>query len=614
MQRLRETRVATNPPFPKVLLRNSLLLGFLIARLLFAADPAPAASPVIEFLGERFVPRLTDMEGSLGIGFDPVNRHVLSVHLKTPCGNALMSNLTSDSGVSWDPVGQEFWFLGNNREVYHYVAGMKEVLFQIPETFDVPGVGTTSLESPQGLALDLDHVYVVDAGPNLGELASNEWLKFTRDGTPVSSSGATDFLVELQPHFDAFGDCIVDGIAWVPPGTPLRQAEGEFLVAIEHSGIQVIDADGFFVTRIVWQDEGFPIGLTPFAFAGITVDPLLGDLYLVENAGMQMHVWERIQDDESHTHLYGFAVPTLHAPVSSCDWPLLFTSVTGLHFSLTYRDVDGLLWTNDYGSGEIFTMDPKYPKPASVGTMGVQDVWGMAYDDERDVLYVFEEGPHRIHVLDPVSLQTTPLPNAGTFVRELAFGSDDKAIYGVGDGTSGTALWRFDRDTGAAQEVGPTASVAGLTYDRSTGKLIGIQYSGGNLYEIDPATGQAQVLAENVNGGWEGLAAVPVGSPATPVEPEVYSTSVALRAFPNPLAGRAQITFDLPRSGLVSAVVLDVRGRRVADLHSGPLPAGPNAITWNGRDGRGRPVAGGVYLLRLSTPWQQANTKITVIR
>lgn len=63
--------------------------------------------------------------------------------------------------------------------------------------------------------------------------------------------------------------------------------------------------------------------------------------------------------------------------------------------------------------------------------------------------------------------------------------------------------------------------------------------------------------------------------------------------------GRAVFAFRLPRSGVVSLEILDVRGRRVQTLLAGEsMLGGDHERTWPHRDQEGRPVASGVYLAR----------------
>ena len=45
--------------------------------------------------------------------------------------------------------------------------------------------------------------------------------------------------------------------------------------------------------------------------------------------------------------------------------------------------------------------------------------------------------------------------------------------------------------------------------------------------------------------------------------------------------------------------VYDVAGRRVATLAAGHHRAATHRITWDGRDGRGRATAAGIYFVRL---------------
>jgi hypothetical protein len=72
-------------------------------------------------------------------------------------------------------------------------------------------------------------------------------------------------------------------------------------------------------------------------------------------------------------------------------------------------------------------------------------------------------------------------------------------------------------------------------------------------------------------------------------------------ARPNPFRGPTLIPFALPNDGRVEVTVYDAAGRRVRTLVSGHLPAGSHGARWDGRDAGGRPVAAGVYFVRLAT-------------
>lgn len=66
---------------------------------------------------------------------------------------------------------------------------------------------------------------------------------------------------------------------------------------------------------------------------------------------------------------------------------------------------------------------------------------------------------------------------------------------------------------------------------------------------------------------------------------------------PNPFNPRTVIPFSLPRRAPVRLMVTDLRGRRVATLVDGVLPAGTHQVEFDGRD-----VGSGIYLYRLESP------------
>jgi hypothetical protein len=69
--------------------------------------------------------------------------------------------------------------------------------------------------------------------------------------------------------------------------------------------------------------------------------------------------------------------------------------------------------------------------------------------------------------------------------------------------------------------------------------------------------------------------------------------------IPNPFTDGCDITFSLAAEGPARLAVFDVSGRRVRELVGGTLAAGPHRERWDGRDGDGRDLGSGVYLVRL---------------
>ncbi len=101
-------------------------------------------------------------------------------------------------------------------------------------------------------------------------------------------------------------------------------------------------------------------------------------------------------------------------------------------------------------------------------------------------------------------------------------------------------------------------------------------------------------------------------------QPPAVRPLARLACFPNPCNPRTTVQLDLPPggSGACEVAVFDVRGRRVALLHQGPLAgAGPHGFSWDGCDDRGRPLASGVYLARVRLGQDDALvSKVVLVR
>lgn len=86
-------------------------------------------------------------------------------------------------------------------------------------------------------------------------------------------------------------------------------------------------------------------------------------------------------------------------------------------------------------------------------------------------------------------------------------------------------------------------------------------------------------------------------------------------AFPNPTRGETSVRFALSRGGRVSAIVYDAGGRFVATVHDGWLPAGLQALRWDGRTHAGERAASGVHLIRIKTEdGQTRSARVTLLR
>jgi photosystem II stability/assembly factor-like uncharacterized protein len=83
----------------------------------------------------------------------------------------------------------------------------------------------------------------------------------------------------------------------------------------------------------------------------------------------------------------------------------------------------------------------------------------------------------------------------------------------------------------------------------------------------------------------------------------------ALRCQPNPFSRETSFGFALPKTGEVSLQIVDVQGRLVSTLASGPLRAGPHDVRWDAQQ-----VATGLYFCKLRFGGKVQTLKILCLR
>jgi hypothetical protein len=93
-----------------------------------------------------------------------------------------------------------------------------------------------------------------------------------------------------------------------------------------------------------------------------------------------------------------------------------------------------------------------------------------------------------------------------------------------------------------------------------------------------------------------------------------WSVPAMLAVCPNPSRTSVGIRYYLPRSQRARLEVIDVAGRKVADLGLGPCAGGVGEFRWDGLDRRGRRVAAGLYYCRLVTPDGVSARPVVILR
>ncbi len=86
-------------------------------------------------------------------------------------------------------------------------------------------------------------------------------------------------------------------------------------------------------------------------------------------------------------------------------------------------------------------------------------------------------------------------------------------------------------------------------------------------------------------------------------------------ALPNPFTSATRIRFALGEDTPVRLDVFDFQGRRLRTLVDGQLfTAGEHEVRWDGMDARGRPVASGIYLIRVASDQESKTTRLVRTR
>ncbi|HEY2956483.1 MAG TPA: beta-propeller fold lactonase family protein [Candidatus Eisenbacteria bacterium] len=198
----------------------------------------------------------------------------------------------------------------------------------------------------------------------------------------------------------------------------------------------------------------------------------------------------------------------------------------------------------------------------------------------------------------------TALARLDTLRGQAAAGNCDLIAKGRVNGQArgwvyqGSDLWKADK---AAESDLATASLVALAGLGSEVTVSGVPPGSGSRMGIDRDCDSyldGDERDANSNPGDPNSTPLNVG-----VEPGPARGDFALRAIkPNPFRGALEVAFTLGRRGPVDLAIYDVMGREVRAVARGAwLEAGPQSLTWDGRDRGGRAAGAGLYFVRLRT-------------
>jgi hypothetical protein len=238
------------------------------------------------------------------------------------------------------------------------------------------------------------------------------------------------------------------------------------------------------------------------------------------------------------------------------------------------------------------------------GGGGIFDATGNWFDGRLDDVRIYGEA------LDPASialLASVPPANAAPAADA---GPDGFATVTLSHALLGTVV-----DDGNPAPPGQTtvnwtqvSGPAAATIFSPATLFTQVIFPAGGVYEIELTADDGQLAAADT-------VRITVDDPTSVLAGGLDGPPGLRGVAPNPLRGRATVTYAVPRDGAPARVAVhSVDGRRVTVLSDGPARAGVHALTWNGRDRRGAPVSSGVYFVVADVDGRRTTRKLAVLR
>ncbi|MDH3198589.1 MAG: agmatine deiminase family protein [Candidatus Krumholzibacteria bacterium] len=189
----------------------------------------------------------------------------------------------------------------------------------------------------------------------------------------------------------------------------------------------------------------------------------------------------------------------------------------------------------------------------------------------------------------------------------VTFYADDRSEAGIDP--TGTAL--YWRETGA-----PTFQMVNLVPDTEP------DWYRAQIPAQNPGTQVEYYLTARDSTGR--VASRPRTAPAaaydltidgpTGIRPTGKTPRLTLTVGPSPFRHRTVVRFQLQKPGPATLAVYDVRGRRIARLLEGTLPAEQQEMEWNGTCSDGTSAPTGVYFVVLEAGGQRLARRVTLLR
>ncbi|MCB2201034.1 T9SS type A sorting domain-containing protein [bacterium] len=389
----------------------------------------------------------------------------------------------------------------------------------------------------------------------------------------------------------------------------------------ERALLQIFGPDG---TRTA--DEGGPIELYPLADWDRTVvgavDANDGSLFfLVQGLSlMDSDLYACRYDWEGQPHYESFAViPQMSDFLRSFDLNRIGEDVLVSWINAS-DEVYGVQWNRITPNGELV-----YGEEGAVLLEGNNAIFGYdlataddgfwlawsSSEETRYQKYTFDGEPQ----FEPELGRLIPVVENYFFIPEL-IPDLGGGVYILG--TSGTCCNELDFSYTHIDPEGNPAS--DLYAEQGILPLVNTWYAQRELFAVpDGEGGFLATWSDNRSAIAEDVYAMRVNDYLVADLPEDRSNVqpdqfVLEPAYPNPFNPSTTVRFTIPEAGMVRLSVYDILGRQVATLLDRRMESGSHALSWNGRDFTGQPVASGTYILALDNQGMSRARRIVLLK
>jgi len=216
---------------------------------------------------------------------------------------------------------------------------------------------------------------------------------------------------------------------------------------------------------------------------------------------------------------------------------------------------------------------------------------GMAVSGE--LVYVSDTRNNRLAVWD----------TAGNFTRAIPLGFMPQAILVTDSG----AIYTVNKAAGTILGLNAQGEQFYRIEKRNSNphKHLVLSDDQHYLFTYQPAT--KELLKYQIQSN-ESMPGGPMSGGETSLQPMLHACR------PNPFSQRTLISYQFPTTGRVVLRVYDASGRVVKTLENGVQERGSYAVSWDGRDDKGRTVSNGVYFYRVDAPGLKDTKKAVVTK